>query len=80
MAVAEVAQWTSVLPPAIAIGLALWLRAVIPAIFFGIWMGMVLEYGFGPADIFRALLDTFQLRILNVCWIAIMLRCCCSPA
>lgn len=66
MAAVDVAQWTSIIPPALAIGLALWLRAVIPAIFFGIWMGMVLEYGFSPADIFRALLDTFQVRILNV--------------
>jgi len=66
MGVAEAAQWTSVLPPAIAIGLALWLRAVIPAIFLGIWMGTVIEYGYGPADIFRALLDTFQIRIFHV--------------
>lgn len=66
MPAAELADWTSILPPAIAIGLALWLRAVIPSIFFGIWVGMILEYGFGPAEIFRALLDTFQSRIFGV--------------
>jgi Na+/H+ antiporter NhaC len=66
MAVVEAAQWTSILPPVIAIGLALWLRAVIPAIFFGIWAGMIIEYGYGPGDIFRALLDSFQVRMLNV--------------
>jgi Na+/H+ antiporter NhaC len=66
MGAVEAAEWTSILPPAIAIGLALWLRAVIPAIFFGIWAGMILEYGFGPANIFKALLDTFQVRIFHV--------------
>ncbi len=66
MPVAEAADWTSILPPAIAIGLALWLRAVIPAIFFGIWVGMIIEYGGGIANMFRALLDTFQVRIFNV--------------
>ncbi len=66
MPVAEAAEWTSILPPLIAIGLALWLRSVVPAIFLGIWTGMVLEYGYAPADIFRALLDTFQVRIFHV--------------
>jgi len=66
MPAAELADWTSILPPAIAIGLALWLRAVIPSIFFGIWVGMILEYGLGPAEVFRALLDTFQVRIFGV--------------
>jgi Na+/H+ antiporter NhaC len=66
MPAAEFAQWTSLLPPAIAIGLALWLRAVIPAIFFGIWVGMIVEYGFVPDRMFAALLDTFQVRILHV--------------
>ena len=63
---AETAQWTSILPPLIAIGLALWLRAVIPAIFFGIWVGMIIEYSLGPSNVFRALLDTFQVRIFQV--------------
>jgi Na+/H+ antiporter NhaC len=66
MPIAEAADWTSLLPPLIAIGLALWLRAVIPAIFFGIWVGMILEYGGGILNFFRALLDTFQVRIFNV--------------
>jgi len=62
----ETADWTSILPPAIAIGLALWFRAVIPAIFFGIWAGMVIEYGFSFANLFRGLLDAFQVRIFRV--------------
>ncbi|MFT7288725.1 MAG: Na+/H+ antiporter NhaC, partial [Halieaceae bacterium] len=66
MGVTEAAEWASVIPPAIAIGLALWLRAVVPAIFFGVWAGRVIEYGYGPADIFQALLDTFQVHILKV--------------
>ena len=45
------------LPPAeadlwmLGIGLALWLRAVIPAIFIGIWAGMILEGGAGAAGV-----------------------------
>ena len=62
----HVAEWTSILPPLIAIGLALWLRAVIPSIFLGIWVGMILEYEPGLANVFRAMLDTFQVRILGV--------------
>lgn len=66
MGVVETAEWTSILPPAIAIGLALWLRAVIPAIFFAIWVGMIIEYGFDPASVFNALIDTFKERIFHV--------------
>ncbi len=62
----QAAEWTSILPPLIAIGLALWLRAVIPSIFLGIWIGMVLESGEGLGGAFRALLETFQVRILGV--------------
>ena len=62
----QVAEWTSILPPLIAIGLALWLRAVIPAIFLGIWVGMALESGDGVGGVFTALLETFQVRIFGV--------------
>ncbi len=62
----QAADWTSVLPPLLAIGLALWLRAVIPSIFLGIWVGMVLESGEGLGGIFTALLETFQVRIFQV--------------
>ena len=64
--IAEAADWTSIIPPALAIGLALWLRAVIPAIFFGIWAGMIIEYGLTPLNVFKGLLDTFQVRIFQV--------------
>ena len=62
----QAAEWTSILPPLIAIGLALWLRAVIPAIFLGIWVGMALESGDGVGGVFPALLETFQVRIFGV--------------
>jgi Na+/H+ antiporter NhaC len=62
----QVAEWTSILPPVIAIGLALWLRAVIPAIFLGIWVGMIIESGGGIGGVFTALLETFQIRIFHV--------------
>jgi len=66
MPIAEAADWTSILPPLIAIGLALWLRAVIPSIFLGIWVGMILESGEGLSGVFPAMLDTFQDRIFSV--------------
>ena len=62
----QVAEWTSLLPPLIAIGLALWLRAVIPSIFLGIWVGMILENDGGVSGAFTALLETFQVRIFHV--------------
>ena len=36
--------WLSIAPPLIAIGLALWLRVVIPAVFFGLWSGLFIGH------------------------------------
>ena len=40
-------HWTSLLPPAVAVGLALLFRQVVPALLAGVWIGAALHYG-GP--------------------------------
>ena len=57
---AAFAEWTSVLPPVIAIGLALGLRSVVPAIFAGVWAGMAIEYGFSAEHLGQGFADAFQ--------------------
>ncbi len=40
--------WVSILPPLLAIALAIWTRQVILSLFAGIWMGMTLLAGYNP--------------------------------
>lgn len=57
--------WVSVLPPVLAIALALILRQVIPALFIGIWVGAWAVYGFSLAGLGTGLLDTFEVYIVE---------------
>jgi Na+/H+ antiporter NhaC len=57
--------WLSILPPLLAIGMALLYRRVVPALFFGVWVGAVLAIGFTPWAAFKGLLDTMQVYILG---------------
>ena len=41
-------QWYSVLPPIIAIILAIKTKQVLPSLFAGIWIGCTLLYNFNP--------------------------------
>ena len=41
-------SWYSILPPIIAIALAIWTKQVILSLFAGIWMGFTLMSGFNP--------------------------------
>jgi tetracycline resistance efflux pump len=41
-------SWYSILPPIIAIVLAIWTKQVILSLFAGIWMGFTLMSGFNP--------------------------------
>jgi Na+/H+ antiporter NhaC len=50
--------WISVLPPLVAIGLALLIRQVIPALFVGIWVGAWAIAGFTPGGLLTSLLAT----------------------
>ncbi|NNF17437.1 MAG: Na+/H+ antiporter NhaC family protein [Gammaproteobacteria bacterium] len=55
--------WYSILPPLLAIFLALTLRNVIPALFVGIWVGAVALLGFTPQGIFKGMLDSFEVYV-----------------
>ena len=50
-------QWYSVLPPLLAIALAIWSKQVIPSLFAGIWMGHTLLSQFNPLAGLAALLQ-----------------------
>jgi Na+/H+ antiporter NhaC len=60
----SIPAWLSILPPVVAIALALVFKRVLPALFVGIWFGAWtargLEWGW-----FLGLLDTFQVYILE---------------
>jgi len=57
--------WLSVLPPLLAIALALVYRRVIPALFFGVWIGAFIAIGFTPWAAFKGLLDTLNVYVLG---------------
>lgn len=52
--------WLSILPPLVAIFLALVLRSVIPALFLGIWIGAAALIGFNPSGLLQGLLNAFE--------------------
>jgi len=58
------ATWISILPPVLAIFLALALRQVIPALFAGVWMGAWAINGFSLPGLWFGLLESFQVHIL----------------
>ncbi len=62
---AEHFGWVSVLPPVLAISLALALRQIIPALFIGIWVGAWAIYGFSITGLGLGLLDTFETYIVD---------------
>ncbi|MEM8984549.1 MAG: Na+/H+ antiporter NhaC family protein [Pseudomonadota bacterium] len=55
--------WISILPPFIAIVLALAVRSVLPALIAGIWFGAMAIHGFTPFGALRGLLDGFQVYV-----------------
>ncbi len=57
--------WASVLPPLVAILIALVFRRVIPALFLGVWVGGALVAGLTPGGIGKGLLDTVQVYVLG---------------
>lgn len=56
--------WLSILPPLLAILLALLTRQVIISLFFGIWVGVSLVYNFNPALGFLHTLDEYIVNAL----------------
>jgi len=57
--------WLSIVPPLLAIGMALAFRRVVPALFFGVWIGAFVAAGFSLGGLFQGLLDAFQVHVLN---------------
>ena len=55
--------WVSIMPPFLAIVVALTLRNVVPALLLGIWLGAAALRSFAPEGIFRGLLDSFQIYV-----------------
>jgi Na+/H+ antiporter NhaC len=55
--------WVSVMPPVLAIAVALALRNVIPALLLGIWLGAASLNSFTLTGIFAGLLDSFQIYV-----------------
>jgi Na+/H+ antiporter NhaC len=58
-------SWLSILPPLVAIGFALLMKKVIPALFLGIWLGSWLIQGLSLSGLWLGLLDSFQRYVLN---------------
>lgn len=52
-------SWTSLLPPIVAIVLALVFKEVVTALFFGVWLGALLHTGFNPIAATMRTIDTF---------------------
>lgn len=61
--IVAIPAWTSVLPPLLAIFLALAFRSVIPALFVGIWVGAWAIEGFSLPGLWLGLLDTVDVYV-----------------
>lgn len=57
--------WVSVLPPLVAILIALLLRNVIPALLIGVWLGATLLRSVSVAGAFGGLLDAFETYVVH---------------
>lgn len=57
--------WISIMPPLIAILVALITKNVIPALFLGLWFGSFAINGFSVAGAFTGLLAAFQVYVLE---------------
>ena len=57
--------WLSILPPLLAIGMALAVRRVVPSLFLGVWIGAFIAAGFSLGGLFQGLLDAFQVHVLG---------------
>ncbi len=60
-----ISGWLSILPALIAIAVALMFHQVIPALFFSIWFGATLVYGWSIGAIWHGLLDLAPVYVLS---------------
>ncbi|HET6528527.1 MAG TPA: Na+/H+ antiporter NhaC family protein [Balneolaceae bacterium] len=57
--------WLSILPPLIAIGLALVFKRVVPALFLGVWIGASIAVGLTLGGFWQGLLEAFGTYVLS---------------
>ncbi len=57
--------WLSILPPLLAIAIALLTRQVVPALFLGIYVGAAMSYGLGLGGLWYGLLDTINVYVIE---------------
>ncbi len=57
--------WFSILPPLLAIAIALITRQVVPALFLGIYIGAAMAYGIGLGALWYGLVDTLNVYIIE---------------
>jgi Na+/H+ antiporter NhaC len=57
--------WWSVIPPVLAIAMALAFKRVIPALFLGVWIGAWIFVGGWFTGLFWGMLEAFQVYVLN---------------
>jgi Na+/H+ antiporter NhaC len=57
--------WVSILPPLIAIVIALIFKRVVPALFLGIWLGAWAAAGFSLRGMWQGLLASFEVYVLG---------------
>ncbi len=57
--------WLSILPPLLAIGMALLFKRVVPALFLGVWVGAWIAVGLSATGLFWGLLEAFEVYVLT---------------
>lgn len=78
--VRSIPGWWSVLPPLVAIGLALWLKSVIPSLFLGLWIGVLIQKEWSFTALFSSAVEAFEKNIAtalgNADHVAVILFSC----
>lgn len=57
--------WVSILPPLVAIGMALLIRSVLPALMLGLWLGAWALEGLTAKGVFTGLFASFEVYVAN---------------
>jgi len=57
--------WLSILPPLLAIGMALLFKRVVPSLFLGVWVGAWIAVGLSGTGLFWGMLEAFQVYVLD---------------
>ena len=63
--VPTIPAWVSVLPPLVAISMALLIRSVLPALMLGLWLGAWALEGLSSKGIFTGLFASFEVYVAN---------------